>query len=190
MLLIGSPMCGHFSTMDIINCSRMTQEEKTQRIEHGRKHLKICTQLYEIQWQAGRYLLHEHPDAASPWSEQCITNLLKKQGVVRVTGDQCMYGLKSHDGCREGPAQKRTGFLINSPCIAKKLELRCPNTRANRIHDHVVLINGRAKAAKFYPFALCRAVCDGIIEQIEVDRKGQFIIASVKVDKNSNQGVS
>ena len=96
-----------------------------------------------------------------------------------------MYGLKSRDQEREGPARKRTGFLTNSPCIAKRLELRCPNTKANKIHDHVVLINGRAKAAQVYPPALCRAVCVGFIEQLEVDRKGQFIIANVSTNNNT-----
>ena len=175
--------------MNNINYSKMPEEERDRRIEYGRKHLKFCTQLYEIQWQAGRYFLHEHPDTAISWGERCITNLLKKQGVVRVTGDQCMYGLKANDGAREGPAWKRTGFLTNSPCIAKRLELRCPNTKANQIHDHVVLNNGRATAAQIYPPALCRAVCQGLIEQLKVDRKGQFIIANVSSQDNDIKGM-
>ena len=73
--------------------------------------------------------------------------------------------------------------MTNSPCIARKLSQKCPNTREHTVHDHVVLINGRAKAAQVYPPALCRAVCSGLIEQMEADRKGQFLIASVDVNE-------
>lgn len=114
ILLIGSPMCGPFSTMNNFNYAKMTEEEKAQKMAYGRSHLELCTKLYELQWREGRYLLHEHPDAASSWKEVCITNMMRRQGVVRVTGDQCRFGLTSRDGNREGPARKRTGFLISS----------------------------------------------------------------------------
>ena len=128
-LLIGSPMCGPFSSMNNINYARMTDAEKEQRIAYGRKHLELCMRLYEIQWSEGRYFLHEHPATASSWSEQCVVNMLRKHGVTHGTGDQCRYGLKAYDGQREGPAKKSTKFMTNSPCIAKRLNLRCPNTR-------------------------------------------------------------
>ena len=183
MFLIGSPMCGPFSTMNNINYARVSEEEKNQRIADGREHLEFCIQLYELQWREGRYFLHEHPDSASSWKDACVTNMLKRQGVVRGIGDQCQYGLKSHDGCREGPARKRIGFMTNSPCIARKFSRKCPNTREYTVHDHVVLSNGRAKAAQVYPFALCRAVCSESIEQMEADKKGQFLLASVDVNE-------
>ena len=68
-LLIGSPMCGPFSTMNQINYARMTTEEVQQKLDYGRKHLEFCMKLYEIQWREGRYFLHEHPDGASSWQE-------------------------------------------------------------------------------------------------------------------------
>ena len=181
-LLIGSPMCGPFSTMNQINYARMTKEEKQQKLEHGRKHFEFCMKLYEIQWREGRYFLHEHPDGASSWQEDCVHRLLKRQGVIRVAGDQCRYGLKSHDGQREGPARKRTGFMTNAPCIAKRLNIKCPNNNSYRPHDHVQLINGRAAAAQVYPPTLCMAVCRGLMEQIEADRRGQFTIAEINAD--------
>ena len=75
--------------------------------------------------------------------------------------------------------------MTNVPCIAKQLSLRCPNTTGHWPHNHVRLENGRAAAAQVYPPALCRAVCKGLIEQIEADRKGQFIIAEVNADGKS-----
>ena len=144
--------------------------------------MEFCSTLYEIQWKEGRYLLHEHPESASSWHEKCIKRLLAHQGVVRVVGDQCQYGLKSHDGQREGPARKSSGFMTNSPCIAKRLSKRCLNGSGMKVHDHVILINGRAKAAQVYPPEVCRAICQGLIEQIEADRMGQFFIAEINLD--------
>ena len=87
-----------------------------------------------------------------------------------------------------GPARKSIGFLTNSPCIAKRMSFRCPNKGSNNKHDHVILINGRAKAAEIYPPGLCKAVCEGFIEQIQVDQMGQFLIAEVNDDgKGSGQ---
>ena len=91
----------------------MDPTEVQQRIVYGRKHWKFCAQLYRMQIEQGRYFLHEHPETASSWHEGCIKDLLKQEGVIKVIGDQCRYGLKSHDGTREGPARKSTWFLTN-----------------------------------------------------------------------------
>ena len=93
-----------------------------------------------------------------------------------------MYGLKSTDGQRAGPARERIGFMTNSPCVVKRLNSKCPNTQENKPHDHVILINGRAKAPEVYPPTLRRAVCEGFMEQIEMDRMGQFLLAEVNAD--------
>ena len=48
----------------------------------------------------------------------------------------------------------------------------------------MILVNGRAKAAQVYPDKLCRIVCEGLIEQIEIDRLEQFVIAEINNDNN------
>ena len=57
---------------------------------------------------------------------------------------------------------------------------------SNQQHEHVILINGRAKAAQVYPPQVCRAVCQGLIEQIEMDQAGQFLIAEVNTDEGGS----
>ena len=141
--------------------------------------------LYKMQVEGGRYFLHKHPQAASSWQESCIQKFLQQDGVQRAVGDQCRYGLKAKAGNQEGPARKSTGFLTNSPCIAKRLSLRCPNRFGYHKHDHVQLVDGRAKAAEKYPPQLCKAICQGLIDQMEMDKMGQFIIAEVNADKAS-----
>ena len=182
LLLIGSPMCTAFSTMNRINYARMSDEDVKQRIEYGRKHIQFCAKLYAMQWRAGRYLLHEHPEGASSWQEECIANMLCKEGVMRVNGDQCPYGLQTKDGAKVGLARKATGFMTNSICIAQKLDKRCPNPSGNPIHQHIVLDNGRTRAAQIYPEKLCKAICEGLQEQIRKDERGQFLLMNLDND--------
>ena len=59
-LLIGSSMCGPFSCMNNLNYHHMSEEEKRQKLDYGRRHLEFCVKLYELQWKEGRYFLHEH----------------------------------------------------------------------------------------------------------------------------------
>ena len=181
-ILIGSPMCTAFSDMNRINYSRMPKEGVAARMAYGRSHLELCAKLYAIQWEAGRYFLHEHPAEASSWQEECILKILKKQGVVNVVGDQCRYGLTSTEKHRTGLARKRKGFMTNSVCVAKRLEKRCPNKCNYQPHWHVRLENGRTRVAQEYPADLCKAICKGIMEQMETNRKGEFFIANIDQD--------
>ena len=179
LVLVGSLMCVPFSIMNSINYSRMDPSEVEQRKEHGRRHLQFCTRLYKLQVDGGRYLTHEHPQSASSWHEGCIQKLLKEEGVQRVVGDQCMYGLKAREGNRIGPARKGTGFSTNSPFVAKRLCNRCPNWDGQRVCNHVRLDNGKAAKAQVYPDELCQAICQGIRDRMEVDRAGQFVIMNI-----------
>lgn len=97
LLLIGSPTCTVFSTMNFINHSRMSTEEVEARYAYARRHLEFSTRLYKMQMDAGRYFLHGHRHAAISWQEDCIRRILGKHGVVKVVGDQCMYGFISRD---------------------------------------------------------------------------------------------
>ena len=155
-------MCIAYGTMNNVNYAKMDPIEVEHRIAAARKHLEFCVKLYEIQWRSGRYFLHEHPDGAKSWQEACIRNLMKRHGVIRVTGDQCMDGLKSKDKQGVGPARGITGFLTNLVCIAKRLNKMCPNRPGHEVHRHVVLEAGRTRAAQIYPQELCKQICLGI----------------------------
>ena len=184
LVLVGSPMCWPFSAMNSINYSRMDPTEVAQRIEHGRKHFQFCAKLYRMQVEGGRYFLHEHPQAATSWREPCMQKLLQEEGVQRVIGDQCQYGSNVKGGNHEGPARKSTGFLTNSPCIARKLCKRCPNWSGQEIHKHIRLESGRAIKAQVYPDALCRAIWQGVNDQLDADRAGQFLFMN-SMNKNN-----
>ena len=180
VIFIGSPMCIEYSTMQRINHSCMAPEEVAQRLAYARKHLEFCIRLYEIQWRSGRYFFHEHPDGAGSWQETMMKRLMSRQGVHRVSGDQCQFGSKSKDEQGIAPARGRIGFFAKAVCVAKRLNKKCPNTNQYNVHRHVILTNGRASAAQVYPDKLCQEICLGIQEQIKRDREGQYLLANVE----------
>ena len=97
LVLIGSPMCTEYSSMNGINHSKMPREEVEARLDYARRHFEFCIKLYETEWQRGRYFLHEYPAGASPWEEAMMKRLMSRNGVQRVVGDQCQYGFKATD---------------------------------------------------------------------------------------------
>ena len=188
LVLIGSPTCTEYSAINRINHCRMTKEEVEGRMAYVRKQLEFCITVYEIQWRNGNYFLHDNLVEAGSWDEPLMRRLMGRNGVQRVVGDQCQYGLKSRDRFGEAPARKRTRFLTIAVCIAKRLQKRCPNKSGHQVHRPVVLTHGRPTAAQVYPDKLCKEICLGIQEQIQRDRSGQYLLANVQIgdDKTPN----
>jgi hypothetical protein len=157
-LIVGSPMCKMFSQLQ-----RMTRwtSEKQRRWREDRDHLKFMAEVYKKQVENGRWFLHEHPASASSWSLQEIQAVLNMEGVGMVTGDQCMYGLKTWGmNGKEASAKKSTGFMSNSKAILHELSKKCDGT-----HKHQRLVNDRAKDAERYSEELCRAICVGLMKE-------------------------
>ena len=125
LLLIGSPVCIVFSTMNHINHAKMSTEEVTARFQYARGHLEFCVKLYHMQLEAGRYFLHEHPYGASSWQEPCIQKMMAKNNVIKVMGDQCMYGLKArnkeHDGASQEEHRVHDELCVHCPGVESKV---------------------------------------------------------------------
>ena len=134
MLLIASPMCTTYSVMNNANHSRMPPEVVQARFDHARKHMEFPAKLYKLQIQEGRYFLHGHLESATSWSEKCMQDILKMEGVMIVVGVQCCYGSRARSKLGDGPARKATGFMANSPCVALRLQRRCPNRSGYAVH--------------------------------------------------------
>ena len=162
-LLVGSPECKMFSALQRLSAWTV---EKAKRLVEAKAHMKFVCELYQEQIQEGRWILHEHPVGATSWKMDVMMRILKMKGVSTVVGDQCQFGLKTeNDKGTSMPARKRTRFMSNSVEILKELGKMCPG---NHIHQH--LISGRAEKAAVYPEGLCRAICRGLIKQIELER--------------------
>ena len=132
--------------------------------------------------------LHEHPAQATSWDLIEIRKMAIREGVTVTVADQCMYGLKTWSENKkryDTPARKRTKFMTNSPCIAEELSKRCKGK-----HVHQPLVDGRAKNAAIYPEPLCRAICVGLIRELENKVRQIRCLMSVKhSDKIRNEDV-
>lgn len=108
--------------------------------------------------------------------------------MITVIADQCEFGLTTVGPNGHGLAQKPTRFMTNSACIAQNLDRRCRNTRTHSQskHEHIPPMNGRAKAAQKYPNVLRKAICKGLVKQMQVDRQGQFMFAALERSDNSS----
>ena len=102
--------------------------------------------------------------------------------------DQCQYGLTTTANGMSAPARTSIGFMTNSPCIVKQLDKKCPNRWGWQVHKHIRLEDGRTKAAQVYPPELCAAICQGLSDQLQADRNGQFLLASVEPSSTTSSG--
>ena len=89
-LLIGSPMCTMFSSLQ--NLCPWTQD-RIGKWEEAKDHIEFVVELYREQMRNNRVFLHEHPTGASSWGLECVKKLEREEGVMLVIADQCMYGL-------------------------------------------------------------------------------------------------
>ena len=190
-VFIGSPPCTDWSSLMNSDWSKMDPATVEEMKNIARTHLEFCAKLYKIQHAVGRYFLYDLPNSATSWSEEVIREVCNLEGVLTVLADQCQFGFTSPLPGGQGKVMKSTRFMMNSPCIAQSLNRRCPNrmTHSEKKHEHVILVDGRAKAAHEYPNALCRAICKGIVEQIQADRQGQFMLAALEMGTSSSKAM-
>ena len=117
-----SPPCTAYSNLQHRNeCSSGGRQKVREAKRKAKIHLLFCTSLYKAQMEAGRYFLHEHPDSATSWYEECIASLAAHPMVMTTKIDQCAYGLMSRDKIGEAPAKKPTRFLTNSVGVRNQL---------------------------------------------------------------------
>ena len=170
--LVGSPGCTPFCAYQHLNAARhgWSKEEVERRRLAGVVHLEFVCRLYDLQLKNKRYFLHEHPATATSWREPCIADILSRDGVDRVVGDQCQYGQgDEHDN----PVRKSTGWMSNSPCVREALSQRCTGLRGycsiTKGGRHVTASGRLAREVAVYPFVLCKAILTGLQRQLKKD---------------------
>ena len=167
-LLILCPPCGPFSPLQNLNYSRMDVSRAMAIVGEGVEHLEFAMELYQWQVLRGKIALFEHPAPSRAWEEECVKNVLKLPGVMRVRADQCEFGLRTR--ADEGLHRTATDFMVNSKAMADRLSIRCQGG-----HQHQELISERAKKAEEYPPALCKAMLDGLKQEWESGRHAIFV---------------
>ena len=185
LLLIGSPMCSSFSSLQNLNWGRMDPEEVERVKSYGKKHLEFACKLYALQDEMNLYFLHEHPSSATSWQQPCVTKLLARDKVQRVVSDMCVFGMQQEVDGVNMLVKKPTAFMTNAPELARRLTQRCSGG-----HRHITLIGGRAKRAEIYPDQLCREILLGLVDKMRVDGRllGNGCLGSVvKCDESTQE---
>ena len=134
----------------------------------GKKTLKLVKDICKYQHDHNRYFLLENPLPSAAWTyHDILKSLLTDCGGKFVIGDQCPYGQR--DPVSGLPEQKRTGWLGNSEVILNEVGRRCSCPHGS--HQHIVGSNQfgqRSKQAASYPTALCRAICRGVLKEMQL----------------------
>ena len=89
-MVIGSPSCTAFCSWQALNAAKEGRDEaKVAALKaEAEAHMLFITEIYQMQLDAGRYFLHEHPAGATSWQLECVKRILSHGGVDRVNGDQ------------------------------------------------------------------------------------------------------
>ena len=96
--------------------------------------------------------------------------LLRRTGVTKVTGDMCQFGMTQEDAEGTGWIKKPTGWATNAEKTANRLEKRCQEDPRWSKHRHIELTGGhRTRKAQVYPPALCKAIVEGLKDQLYQD---------------------
>ncbi len=169
-ILIGSPMCSPWSSLQRMSENRRSPEELDRMRVQAEVHLRFVCELYKAQHEAGRYFLHEHPLYATSWQNENILEVMGLEGVDTVWGDQCQYG---QQGGTEDPVKKPTRWLSNSEEVLRMLDGKCVGRKGHcsraKGGKHVLCEGKIARRAAEYPVALCKAIIQGVRNQLRED---------------------
>ena len=165
--LIGSPPCTAFSRLQGLNYHKMDPARVAKIIREAKRHLHFVLSLYQIQLDANRHFLHEHPVGATSWLDDWMQKILAHPRVGTAVADQCMYDLTTTDA--DGNvvrAKKPTKWASSSPQMLSRLSRKCDGS-----HPHQHLIGGRAAAAAYYPPKLISQILRGIRDTADAEHK-------------------
>ena len=134
----------------------------------ARVHLAFVCELYTMQLEEGRYVIHEHPASASSWPERSVQDVMRSPAVACVVGHQCQYGQSCPKAGRdEGPVKQPARWMTNSPRLVEELGRVCSGRRGQCIsgETYAHLVDVRARAAAKHPEELCLAMLRGMRRQ-------------------------
>ena len=108
--------------------------------------MNFAVELCEVQHQAGRGFVFEHPKFASSWTAADLSALMGREGVYEAVLDMCSFGMLSKDELGVGLCRKPTRLLTNMEPVAEMMSKTCKGG-----HRHIALISGRPSVAAISP---------------------------------------
>ena len=172
-LRITSPMSAAFSTLQNLNYTDMSPQELIAKIRAAMEHTRFALHMCEVQAEAGRYFLFEHPVQARSWNLGLVKRMFKYNRVCTVDFDFCQLGMHS----KGYPVKKRTRVMTNSPQIANRLA----NFQCVGSHWHIPLMNGRASACQVYPRAFCAQIYLELKQELVAKQVGSVSLDTVYI---------
>ena len=152
-LVMLSPPCTKFCNL----WNLMKKDVPRDEWLHAVRMVNVAVRIAEIQLDAGRHFVFEHPLTARSWKLPSLRRLRSRAGVCEAVAHMCQFGLESSDKEGMGLAKKPTRLLTSSTAIRDMLSRRCPGD-----HRHVQLVSGRAGPAQQYTIEFCDAILEGL----------------------------
>ena len=165
-LLVGCPPSRPFSTLFSSNISRMDPQVVREIIREGISHINFCMELYRMQYDAGRFFLHEHPWSSWSWQLKQVVAVSNLPNVFVGKGNMCAHDTVLKDRHGIGHVLKATGWMTNSTHIYEEVCKTCPNDGSSTDHRHVSLEDGVAEKASVYQDGLCLAILRGLKNEL------------------------
>jgi len=157
-LLIASPPCRLFSSLQNLRKTAIPQDEWAEAVRMLRVGIEACRN----QHKDGDFFMFEHPRGSKALNDPMVQELMAMEGVYTITLDQCQYGLVSTDALGTAPALKPTVIITNMRSAVEILGRRCRGG-----HRHVHLVSGRAGPCAHYPPALV----DAMLKCLEMEKR-------------------
>ena len=177
-LVVVCPPCGPFSVLQRFRKIKGEQYEKA--LSEAKDFLAFAMEVCTLQHNHGRKFVFEHPWEAESWFEDCVKEVLKREGTVRVRLDQCMFNLR--DVVSKKRHKKPTGIMTNCKQIAARVNKVCSGRHAHEpIFGSVKTIHGwkkRSELAQRYPRELVHAIISGFLEY-KHDRDKEIAVSTV-----------
>ena len=176
-LLILCPPCTWAGGWYELNKMYLSEEERREKDRLTLLFLNFCADLAQIQLDAGKRVLFEHPRRSRAWKLPKFIALQRR--MYQVDLDMCCYGLCILDGTL---IQKATRLLVSHQNM-QTLARKCPGDRHAQHRNHQVVqgTTGQglsvSKLAGVYPREFVKAVLK--TARADLSHFGAFLVQSV-----------
>ena len=144
----------------MFNKQKMSPTTYNYRMKKAMGLLRFSLMLAHQQINNGNFFILEHPASASSWSNSTVRDfILCHPSVVKITFDQCRFGLRCPDGSM--PIKKGTTLMTNSPhCLRMFQDMRCMCTEQHKVIQGTCSATGKALSTfcQHYPPGLCQCI--------------------------------
>ena len=154
-VLVVCPPCGPFSPLQRLSKNKGDPLEKERKRIEGEVLLAFAMEICEIQREAGRVFVFEHPKGSDSWNCDCVKKVQNNSDVFEILLDQCCFGLRDPGN---GKFYKKSTRLLTNAVDHCHLQKSCDGNHEHQRIEGQVKAGGRwvnrSRCAQIYPKAL------------------------------------